>query len=133
MIRPVASYTFERNPFGAAEIDSVMQGLSEEIHAANVEKGFWPVEKLTPFGYATAIGLLHAEVSELLEEAREASPHASSKVPGVTAEEEELADVIIRALDYAAARGFSWSLGSTIRKKLLYNLSRPYRHGSKLF
>ena len=42
----------------------------------------------------------------------------------------ELADVIIRALDFADEYGFE--LIETILEKHDYNLTRPYRHGNKL-
>lgn len=42
----------------------------------------------------------------------------------------ELADLMIRALDYAAHKG--WDLEAAIREKMDYNRTRPHRHGGKL-
>jgi len=44
--------------------------------------------------------------------------------------EEELADIIIRALDTAAAMGLR--IGDAIKAKHEYNLTRSHKHGGKL-
>lgn len=41
----------------------------------------------------------------------------------------ELADAVIRIMDYFAHRG--WDLEEAIRIKHNYNMTRPYRHGGK--
>jgi len=41
----------------------------------------------------------------------------------------EIADIVIRCLDFADAYGFD--LGSMIAEKVAYNETRPYKHGKK--
>jgi NTP pyrophosphatase (non-canonical NTP hydrolase) len=48
------------------------------------------------------------------------------KPEGVAA---ELADVVIRCLDYAAI--YDIDLGFVMQQKLMYNTTRPFRHGNK--
>lgn len=75
------------------------------------------------------IALMHAELSEALEAYREGNP-PSVKIPFSSAEE-ELADTIIRIFDFSHHN--SLRLGEAIVAKMLYNLTRPVRHGGKAF
>lgn len=43
----------------------------------------------------------------------------------------ELADIIIRVLDIAAARGVD--IDRAVREKMEYNVTRPYKHGKKAY
>jgi NTP pyrophosphatase (non-canonical NTP hydrolase) len=47
----------------------------------------------------------------------------------MTYAEEELADIIIRALDTSHQLGLD--INAAVNKKMEYNLTRPYRHGNK--
>lgn len=76
------------------------------------------------------ICLMHQELSELLDAYREGNP-PSEKVPNCSKAEEELADVIMRALAFAGRHNFN--IFDTIIEKHVYNVrKRPPRHG-KLF
>jgi NTP pyrophosphatase (non-canonical NTP hydrolase) len=68
----------------------------------------------------TKLALIASEVSEVLEALRNEDD---------AAEEEELADVVIRCLDYAALRGFS--IDNAVRQKMFKNRGRPHMHGRK--
>ena len=48
-----------------------------------------------------------------------------------TASEVELADLLIRVMDVAHARG--WDVAGALLAKMSFNRTRPVRHGGKLF
>lgn len=75
------------------------------------------------------VALIHAELSECLEYMRHGNP--KSDHIDTSGCEEELADVIIRVMDLAKARG--WNVPEALFKKIAYNKTRPYRHGGKKF
>lgn len=76
------------------------------------------------------LALMHSELSEALEAERDGNPR-SEKVPTFSATEEELADVIVRIMDWAASRGMH--VGSAIVAKHIYNKGRAHRHGGRKF
>ena len=80
------------------------------------------------------IALMHSELSEALEEHRngklpneiyynEAKPDKPEGIPV------ELADCIIRIFDFCGLHNID--LESTLKIKMEYNRTRPYRHGGK--
>jgi hypothetical protein len=76
------------------------------------------------------LALIHSEVSEALEGMRAGNP-PSSKIPEFSKAEAECADAVIRLMDTCHARG--WRLAEAIIAKHEYNLTRPRKHGEKLF
>jgi NTP pyrophosphatase (non-canonical NTP hydrolase) len=64
----------------------------------------------------------------MLEALRAGNPD-SLKIPGFSQVEEELADLVIRAMDYAGAHDLA--LGAAIVAKHAYNVGRPIRHGKE--
>lgn len=81
---------------------------------------------------------LHGEVSELWEAFRDGTLDAPCDkaermeelgLPPLTSKAEELADVIIRALD--DARALKVDIVEALVVKHLYNTTRPIRHGGK--
>ena len=73
--------------------------------------------------------LVVTELAEAMEAIRGGDTE-SEKIGGFSKVEEELADAVIRILDYAGGHGLD--LDGALAAKMRYNESRPYRHGGKL-
>jgi len=76
------------------------------------------------------LALIHSEISEALQALRDGNP-ADTHCPDYSALEVELADAVIRIMDYAHAR--SLDIAGAIIAKMGYNQTRPMRHGGKQF
>lgn len=117
--------------------------LAKEVHNNAVDHGWWEEER----SFGEIIALCHSELSEALEEFRnglkpkevytnEAAEEGmlynktflekGCKPEGIPI---ELADVIIRILDYCGKENID--IEEAIRIKHEYNKTRPYRHGGK--
>jgi len=122
--------------------------LAKEIHAINVENGFYDEEERN---MGEILALIHSEVSEALECDRkglycsdltnarvswdkydeysnEAFKHAFRKNIKDTFED-ELADILIRVLDLAAYKGID--LERHVALKMKYNAMRQRKHGKR--
>lgn len=103
-----------------------MEKAKAVVHQVNRDKGFWD----GPRNDGEIVALIHAEASEVLEALREPDVPPGHLDPNVfSAVEEELADIILRVLDFAGARHYK--IGPAVQAKLLYNLTRPHKHGKK--
>lgn len=76
------------------------------------------------------LALISREVSEALEGIR-AGNLPDSHIPEFTSEEAELADAVIRIMNYAKDCGAR--LAEAIVAKNEYNRKRPFKHGGKAF
>jgi NTP pyrophosphatase (non-canonical NTP hydrolase) len=104
-----------------------LDNLAFEIHDNACEKGFWVTDPDINFMLAK-LALVHSEVSETLEALR--------KQQGHSVVEEELADVLIRLLDFVeGAKRSRWadpnsSFDEVVRKKIDKNKMRAKKHGN---
>lgn len=98
---------------------------SQEIHETAKSKGWWEKDR----NDAEIICLMHSELSEALEALRTGN-NPSEHIPAFSGLEEELADIIIRIMDYSEYKKLK--LANAIEAKNQFNKSREYKHG-KLF
>jgi NTP pyrophosphatase (non-canonical NTP hydrolase) len=104
--------------------------LAVLAHRNSEAHGFWKDEP-NPSGVTwklSRIALMHSELSECLEGVRKNLK--DDHLPERSMEVCELADTIIRILDYAGA--YNLPLGEVILEKMAYNAKRPFMHGDKL-
>jgi NTP pyrophosphatase (non-canonical NTP hydrolase) len=99
--------------------------VQDRVHKTAVQHGWW--DESRPVG--EVLMLMVTELAEAMEAYREGDPE-SRKIQGYSRLEEELADVLIRLLDFAGGQGLD--IEGAIAAKMDYNETRPYRHGGKL-
>jgi len=116
--------------------------LSEEIYAANKEKGFWDEERTNIECLALAAGECHEAIEAdrkgrytdndnkaIVDHALNITFKGTFKQMVKDTMEDEVADAIIRLLDFCGARriDIDWH----INNKLRYNATREHKHGKK--
>jgi NTP pyrophosphatase (non-canonical NTP hydrolase) len=104
------------------DIALALNQFSKLVHDNAQNKGFYE----GTFNDAEKIALMHSELSEALESLRAGDP-VSEKLPAHSHTCEELADCIIRILDYAWAKNYN--IGWACVEKHAFNLNRPHKHG----
>lgn len=109
----------------------MLNDFAKEVHKNAVAHGWWDDSPSFP----EIIALCHCELSEALQEYRAIPPdslfacaanYQGDEPVGIAV---ELADCILRILDYCAAQGID--IDAVLRAKHEYNKTRPYRHGGK--
>lgn len=99
--------------------------LARQIYKMSKEHGWWDPEP----SFGETVALCHSELSESLEEYRNNSPHIyfkDRKPEGIAV---EMADCIIRILDWFGHEGID--VDEVVKEKMEYNQNREYRHGGK--
>jgi NTP pyrophosphatase (non-canonical NTP hydrolase) len=105
-----------------------INSLTTKVHENAINHGWWQDER----SFGDIIALCHAELSEALEEYRNGHKPNETYLNGEKPEgiPTELADVVIRIMDYCGHTGID--LEKAITKKMEYNKTRPYKHGDKV-
>lgn len=98
-----------------------------EVHKNAEEKGWWD----TPRSALECHMLMVSELAEATEEARKGTESFYIEKDKPEGELVELADVVIRVMDYCESKG--WDLEGAMRMKHEYNKTRSHRHGGKKF
>ncbi len=117
---------------------TTLDEIADAVHALAWEKGWHDPNQDEDTFVERMCNNLHDEVSELHEAWRnnslrapcdKASRMIDLDITPLSCLEEELADIIIRALDNARKLGVD--IRSAIARKHAYNSSRSHRHGGK--
>lgn len=112
----------------------VITSMSIVVHMLALEKHWHDEDRNNDDAYIKrAVANLHGEVSEFWEAYRNGNlnkPCDKGEKCPLSCAEEELADLVIRAMDMAARLNID--LGNAIVVKHAYNTTRPARHGGKL-
>lgn len=103
--------------------------FQKDVYQVAVDHGFWEEDNI-PIATKKAekIALMHSELSEALEGIRK--PGQDKYCPEFTNEEVELADCLIRMLDYC--QKYDLRLTEAAIAKNEFNRGRPYKHGKTI-
>lgn len=114
--------------------DMALKEQCEIVHEVVRSKGFWDHQRIkfpddevryapdrgveNPSIWGEKRDLMHSEIAEMTEADRDGNREL---------EAEECADLLIRLMDYCAARGYD--LGQEYINKMRKNIERPHLHG----
>ena len=134
--------------FYDTHISSVIQTLAKVCNENAKKHGFWEDEdafinlldkrqiedsegilrsRIISLFNSEKIALEHSELSERLETLRKDSTKKDEHCPEFLNIEIEVADLIIRALDFCGRRDLR--IGDALIAKMKFNNTRPYKHG----
>lgn len=133
MTRPV------QQPAVSAPAKLSIDDFAQEVYNVSVDHGWWDKEP----GFCDILALCHSELSEALDEYRNDRPlcyyldndddistdmsaYKGQELHGIGI---ELADCILRILDYCAGKDIDIEM--LLRLKNEYNKTRAYKHGGK--
>ena len=107
-----------------ADLMRVFKRMQRGVHQNARAHGWWEEQRED----GTLIALIMSEAAEALEALRKGNG-PDEHCPQFSGAEVELADVVIRIMDMAEARG--WDVAGAIVAKHEFNKSRPYKHGKE--
>ena len=111
----------EKYPEDWEEVQHPLTELAQQCHEASARAGWYDGIPIDTVNKAAKISLIHSEISEALEGERK--DLMDDKLPHRRAAEVEMADAVIRILDYCGWLGYD--LGGAVEEKLAYNKTRP--------
>lgn len=116
----------EQLKFELEETKSIKEWQSE-VHELAKEKGWYQVgkERSTTEFYM----LIASEAFEAFEDFRNEKPSKYYEGDKPCGQAIEMADIVLRVMDYCEYRG--WSLEDLLKEKHKYNQNREFRHGNK--
>jgi NTP pyrophosphatase (non-canonical NTP hydrolase) len=102
--------------------------MTGEVYDNNVAHGWFDSDR----SFGDDVALLHSEVSEMFEAYRNGDQTVTTTEDQYDAHSihAEAADILIRLLDTCFRHGID--LTEAFDAKMIYNRSRPYRHGNKV-
>jgi NTP pyrophosphatase (non-canonical NTP hydrolase) len=102
------------------------KNMMAETNKCAVEHGFWDKDVETADG--TKLMLMVSELAEAQDALRHGNP-PDNHIPEFTGVEAELADLVIRTMDFCFQKNAR--LAEAIIAKHKYNINREYKHGKK--
>lgn len=106
-----------------------LEFISKHVNSTGREKLFWDPLHCQDIGDGAKFMKMVSEIGEAYDALRCGNP-ASTKIPGYSHVEEELADVIILILDWSYQHGYD--IGAAVITKALFNRTRPPLNGKLL-
>jgi NTP pyrophosphatase (non-canonical NTP hydrolase) len=106
----------------------VIPTIQRAVHLNSVKHGFWVgMSQRNPLVKLMLVNCELAEAVESIRKDKANEPCDKSGLEHITALEEEIADAVIRLLDFAEA--YELNLARAIIDKHEYNRTRPFKHG----
>lgn len=124
--RTMETYPFPWKIEGSVPMLKDLYTFQELVHENAKDKGWWDKSSSN----AKSFMLMVSELAEAMEADRLGNP-PDDKIPEYSGIEAELADTIIRILDFA--EGKSWDVIGAMKAKFEYNKGREKMHGGKAY
>lgn len=133
------------NEAGQKEFKNAFNEMAFTLHMNSKDKGFWNdvihlenivadddqlYKYVTLLVFSNKLALMHSELSESLETMRKDPDKKDEHCPEFRNVEIELADCIIRIMEFAHREGYR--LAEAIVAKAKFNEGRPFMHGKSI-